>query len=312
MPLSGFDTGSSGGGGTTSINRRANRLSDPKNRFERSLTGARNRGEVQSANWTCPIGSFLTYEANGSGNLVCQNTATGQQTAAVRSSGDASVTGSGGTDAASTAAASLASAISGGGGGGGGAATTGTTRASGAAANYLQAGADTFARNPEAMLADQLVRRYGPEKGNGLYEMLRPYGEAANVLFLAHNGQSAETGEKDDFLNYLDNYWTQLQTPGARIDHASAIRNIMNPAEGSPLRSYLTSGLPEDQAKNLLRLMAGVTQTGYHPLIGNAIMDRLGIEADRYMGASARGQVDPFYQTLGTSIPGLPRLVPYK
>lgn len=240
---------------------------------------------------------------------MCRDSITGREFQAVRASGGGTASTGGGSATASKGSANVANptpqaaATSAG---------SGTTTASGAASKYLQAGADTFARNPEAMLADMLHTRYGDERGNGLYEMLRPYADAVNTLFLANNGQSAATGTKDAFLNYLDNYWTQLQTPGARLDHATALRNIMNPAEGSPLRSYLTSGNPEDQAGNLLRLMAGVTSTSFHPLIANAMMDRLGLEADRYMGQSARGQVDPFYQTLGTAIPGLPRLVPYK
>ena len=255
------------------------------------------RAAVQSANWTCPVGSTLTYESNGSGNLVCRNDLTGRETRAIAAGGGG---GGGGT-------------ISPGGGGSastGGGGTSGTTTATGAAGRYLEAGADTFARNPEAMLADLLNQQYG-DRANGLYEMLKPYADAANVLFLAHQGNSMDGGSKDDFLNYLDNYWSQLQTPGARIDWQTALNNIMNPAEGSPLEAYLSGGNPEDQAGNYLRLMAGVGQTSFHPLFARALMDRLGLEADRYMGQSAREQVDPFYRTVQSTLPAPKRLVPY-
>jgi hypothetical protein len=211
----------------------------------------------------------------------------------------AAVGSAAGSTATTAAVGALGSAL-------GDIAPAGGRTAGGAAGRYIQGAADTFARNPEAMLADLLVRRYGAERGNGLYEMLRPYAEAANVLFLATQGNSATGGTQDQFLNYLDNYWNTMQTPGARIDYEGALRNINNPAAGGNLAQFLTDGRPEDQAGNYLKLMAGAIQGLYHPLIANSMTNRLGIEADRYIGQSGRGQVDPFYQ-----MPGVKRLTPW-
>jgi hypothetical protein len=80
----------------------------------------------------------------------------------------------------------------------------------------------------------------------------------------------------------------------------------LNPLEGSPLASYLGTGDPIENSDNLRRLMAAVYQTSFHPLIANAAMDRINLEADRYVGQSGREVLDPFYKTI-QNLPGINR-----
>lgn len=138
------------------------------------------------------------------------------------------------------------------------------------------------------MLADQLKRQHGDTGGNALYGMLEGYGDAMNAMYLAQRGTSLESGGTDESLKYMEDYWKALQTPGARIDTGSALDNIFAAPEGSPLQSYLTTGAPEKQANNTLNLIAGAVNTGYNPVFANAVMERLRLERDRYLGESAR------------------------
>src|SRR5690606_40380324 len=94
---------------------------------------------------------------------------------------------------------------SGGGGGGGGTISTMSASAPAGPADdmtvatesgWLQTAADTFARNPEAMLAALLHERYGDEAGNTLYASMQPYADAANVLFLANRGNTPDGGTR--------------------------------------------------------------------------------------------------------------------
>lgn len=285
-----FDTGGSGGGGITNPQKKAQRLgafSNAADFVKRGLTGdTGGSGSSGTAGNYCPAGSTRVPGKN-----MCRWNHNGVEFSPI--------TGSSGS--------------SGGGGGGGTVSTMSTTAPAGPAddmtiateSGWLPTAADTFARNPEAMLAALLQDQYGDEAGNTLYASMRPYADAANILFLANRGNTPDGGTKDQFLQDLEAYFGALQTPGARIDYQSMIDNIMNPAEGSALRSYLTTGTSEEQAANFLRLMSGISQTAYHPLIANAMMDRLGLEADRYIGQSGRGAVDPFYQTLD-----FPNLIP--
>jgi len=255
----------------------------------------------------CPAGSFLTFEKNGSGNHVCQDVATGRQFQVVyRNTGSTSTNPSSGQKPTQQTGGTKTGGTS---GGGSTNKSTGTTKVTGGTSRWMQPGADLFAQNPEAMLAALLDERYGDNNSwNALYDMLAPYGDAANVMFLATTGQNAEGGTKEEFLNYLENYWDTLQTPGGRIDWETAARNILNPQQNSPLASYLLLGAPQDQAANFIRLMAGVTDTSFHPLVSSAIMNRIGHEADRYIGQSAKGMEDPFVDYFKASLPYYDRL----
>src|SRR5690606_22989976 len=141
-------------------------------------------------------------------------------------------------------------------GGGGTGSTMSTTPPSGPAddltvatqAGWLPTPADPLARHPQSLLAALLQEQYGDEAVNTLYASMQPYADAANNLFLASRGNTPDGGTKDQFLQDLEAYFGALQTPGARIDSQSMIDNIMNPAEGSALRSYLTTGTSEEQA----------------------------------------------------------------
>lgn len=239
-------------------------------------------GAVSSSTWYCPNGATLTRESTGSGNLVCRWNHNGAEFQAMRRTGGGPSGGGG----------------SAGGGGGSPVIEGGDSR-------WIQSAADTFAANPEAMLAHLLHEQYGDTAGNTLYNQLKPYADAANALFLADRGNATDGGSKDDFLGYLENYWDALQTPGARLNFQQSMSNILNPTADTPLHSYLTGGTPEQNTANALRLMAGVANTSYHPLIAQAMMNDLGMRADRHIGASGTGATDPFYSTLtGYKFPG--------
>lgn len=235
-------------------------------------------GAVSSGSWTCPSGATLVREP-GSSNLVCRWNHNGSYFAA--------------------------QPVGGGSSGGG----TGTGTAPDATGEWLQSAGDIMARDPQAMLAVRLKDQYGDSGGNGLYGMLDDYADAANALFLAQTGASANTGSVDEFLGYLDNYWTALQTPGGRIDTAGALNNIVNAAEGSPLHAYLTTGDPRQQANAALGLFRGALETGYHPAIASAILEKLNLERDRYLGDAARGKATgSFIDYAGANIPNFSSL----
>ena len=171
-------------------------------------------------------------------------------------------------------------------------------------------GADIFAENPVAMAADILEGRFpNTNQGLGLLEQLRPYGDAANVLFLASQGQDAEGGTKEDWLNWLENYWNTLMTPGASIGNPAELwANILNPAQNSPLVSYLAVQDPAQQARNFRGIAAGIAGTMLHPLIADALMDNLNYRQDAFLGEAAKGATDPFYEWIQGVMPYLDRM----
>lgn len=170
-------------------------------------------------------------------------------------------------------------------------------------------GADIFAENPVAMAADILEAMFpNTNQGLGLLEQLRPYGDAANVLFLAQQGQDAEGGTKEDWLAWLENYWNTLMTPGASLgDPAQLWHNLLNPAQNSPLVSYLAVQDPAQQARNFRGVAAGIAGTMLHPLIADAVMDNLNYRQDAFLGEAARGATDPFYEWIQGVMPYLDR-----
>lgn len=210
------------------------------------------------------------------------------------SSGGYTSSGSGGYRSGSGGSSGGGRSSSGGGGGGGVGATSSTATTAGPVATdgsseWLQAAMDIFSRDPQAMLAVQMQDQYGDSGGNALYGMLTPYADAANALYLMQRGTDASSGTVDDNLQWLDDYWSALQTPGARIDTATAIGNLFNAGADSPLHAYLNTGDPSQQANRALQLIAGGVETGMSPIMASAIMDRLRLERDRYLGEAARG-----------------------
>ena len=175
---------------------------------------------------------------------------------------------------------------------------------------YLESGGDMFAQNPEAMLFDMLMQQYGDNnRMNALYSQLEPRADAANVLYFALTGQNADEGTTEDFVNWLGNFWSDQMTPGQYTDTGSALGNIFNPQQNSPLASYLALGDAQEQSQALMGLMAGVADLGFHPLFGNAMMNRMGDAQTRYLGEAARGQVDPFFEYVQQTMPYLHRLI---
>src|SRR5690606_28748572 len=224
-----FDTGGSGGGGITDPQKKAGQLGGWSNlgkSIGNAISGGGSGSSSTAGNY-CPAGSTRVPGQN-----LCRWNHNGVEFSPI--------TGSSGS------------------GGGGTVSTMSTTAPAGPAddmmiateSGWLPTAADTFARNPEAMLAALLQEQYGDEAGNALYASMQPYADAANILFLANRGNTPDGGTKDQFLQDLEAYFGALQTPGARIDYQSMIDNIMNPAEGSALRSYLTTGTSEEQAAN--------------------------------------------------------------
>lgn len=242
--------------------------------------------------WTCAPGYELAKESTGSGYWVCRSKTSGREIPVQMKTGGGSATSGGGASAGAGASGS-----------------TGGSSVQNTGSDYLTAGADIFAKNPEAMLADIVERDHPNDNGGmGIYNMLAPYGDAANVIFLGQTGQDAGGGTKADFLNWLENdFWNALQTPGKQVDVQSVIQNALNPASNSPLAAYLAVGSPEQQARNFQNLLAGAYSVGYHPLIADAMNYRLNYGANEFLGEAARGEVDPFYQWIQGSMPNIGR-----
>lgn len=247
--------------------------------------------------------SLVTYAVNG----VQPGTAASKSTTASSSSSSSS----GSSKSGGSSGGYSSGGGSSGGGSGGGSGTPSAPVSPGTVGNseWLQAAGDIFATNPSAMLAARLQDQYGASGGGGLYGMLAPYGDSANALFLAQSGQHADNGTVDSFLNYLNDYWNTLQTPGGRLDTRSALANIFNAPEASPLAAYLTTGTPNDQANRALGLIRGAVQTGYNPLYAQAMMDSLNMEQQRYLGNAARGQATgSFIDYIKQSMPNYDKL----
>jgi len=167
---------------------------------------------------------------------------------------------------------------------------------------WLPTAADIFAKNPEAMLA--WLTTADDNRNLGIYGMTEPYADYANALFLALNGQDADGGTKEQFTQWLGDYFSDLMTPGGSgIDWRTALGNINNPSAGSPLASYLAIGDPSDQLGNYLRLSSAPINAAFHPLIANAIMKRLAMSGTDFLAQAGRGAVDPFYQWVRTDLP---------
>jgi hypothetical protein len=303
MPISGYTAGGSGSNGRSVEDPRLGTVGTGSLSGKSLAAGLRPSnaasattlaGAAKSAADTpyeCAPGYELTRESTGSGFWVCRNKSTGREI-------PVQLKGSGGSGGAT-----------GGGTNAGAGAASGTGNVTQGNSSYLTAGADIFARNPQAMLADILERTHPDDNGGlGIYHMLAPYGDAANVIFLGQTGQDASGGTKEDFLDWLENdYWQALQTPGASIDVQSVINNALAPAANSPLAAYLAVGSPEQQARNFQNLLAGAYQVGYHPLIADAMNYRLNYAANEFLGEAARGEVDPFYQWIQGSMPNFNR-----
>lgn len=195
----------------------------------------------------------------------------------------------------------------GGGGGGGGVPAPVPWNPSGDAANYLQAAADMFARDPAIMLKDKLNAQYGADSlsDNQLFAQLLPMVRNANPLFMAAQGQSGATATDESWINYLGAYIDQLRTPGQFYDTAGGLRNVFGAAAGSPLEAFLTQGDAATQTANTLKLTDALLDTGYHPMAAEAIQNFMNEQAMNYMAAASRAAQDPFVSYLKAANPTL-------
>lgn len=298
MVTSGYSAG--GGGGASQTQKRT------EDTFQGQGTNA------------CPLGSVLSYASDGSGKLVCRNTTTGRESnvpkPGLARSGNTTIQNTSPPVSSVTDLTDTLDSIIGQGGyrAGGSVANAGgvigpssVPGAINSGGDYLTQAADMFAAQPEALLADILEGQYGDSnRGMGLYGMLSPYGNAANYLFLAMTGQDAGGGTKQDFINWLDNdFWQAMMTPGAEFNVDQAMRNILNPAQNSPLAAYLSVGDPIRQSQNFENLATAIYSLGYHPLIAQAMADRLEYGQDAFIGEAGRGEVDPFYDWFQSQAP---------
>ena len=155
-------------------------------------------------------------------------------------------------------------------------------------AKWLQTASDTFAENPEAMLADMMLQKYGQRSNNQLYRQLEPYADDANAMFLMLNGLNAGNGTGDDQLAFLENYWNTLQTPGQRIDYDTGMKNLFAAPGDNPLGSYITDGDATDQSGNVMRLLSTGVGGKFGKIMESPIMKQLDLARQRYIGESAR------------------------
>lgn len=233
-------------------------------------------------------------------------TTTSRSTASSKSGSGSSKSGSSGGSRSSGGGGGSSSG--GGGGGGGGGSVTPPVLTPGVD-GYLPIAADLYTDSPEAMFADIIAQRYPGDTGNAIFEMVKPYAQMANVLFLAERGNTAGGGTKDEYIGWMSDFINRLLTQGASPTNPAAMQNIMAPAEGSPLQAYLATGDPIENSDNFQRLAAAGLQTNYHKLMARAMMDQVERDALRYVGRSGREVLDPFYKYV-QGLPIAPSLRP--
>lgn len=179
----------------------------------------------------------------------------------------------------------------------------------GLAANYLQVAADMFARDPRLLLQDLTTQRFGDEGQNQIYGQLAPTIQNANALFLAAQGQDGIQGTDAEWINWLGDFINQQLTPGQFFNSTDALRNVLDAVEGSPLRAYLTTGDALEQTQNTNKLVNAILDTGYHPLMAEAISKSMDEQARNYAVAASKAAQDPFVTYLAAQNPNLTRLM---
>ena len=201
------------------------------------------------------------------------------------------------------------SSRSGGVGASGGVAPPVAWNPTGLAANYLQTAADLFARDPTILLEDLTNQRYGAEGNNQIFGQLSPQIRNANALFLAAQGQDGIQGTDAEWINWLGEFINQQLTPGQFFNSTDALRNVLGAAEGSPLRAYVTQGDALEQTENTNKLINAILNTGYHPLMAEAMSKQLADNARQYAVASSKAAQNPFVTYLAEQNPNLTRLL---
>jgi len=179
----------------------------------------------------------------------------------------------------------------------------------GLASNYLQVAADMFARDPRLLLQDLTTQKYGDEGQNQIYGQLAPTIQNANALFMAAQGQDGIQGTDAEWINWLGGFIDQQLTPGQFFNSTDALRNVLGAVEGSPLRAYLTQGDALEQTGNTLKLINPILDSGYHPLMAEAISKQVEENARNYAVAASKGAQDPFVAYLKAQNPNLTRLM---
>lgn len=179
----------------------------------------------------------------------------------------------------------------------------------GLASNYLQVAADMFARDPRLLLQDLTTQKYGDEGQNQIYGQLAPTIQNANALFLAAQGQDGIQGTDAEWINWLGGFINQQLTPGQFFNSTDALKNVLGAVEGSPLRAYLTQGDALEQTGNTQKLVNAILDTGYHPLMAEAISKQVEENARNYAVAASKGAQNPFVTYLAAQNPNLTRLM---
>lgn len=179
----------------------------------------------------------------------------------------------------------------------------------GLASNYLQTAADMFARDPTILLQDLTTQKYGAEGQNQIAAQLTPQIRNANALFLASQGQDGIQGTDAEWINWLGDYINQQLTPGQFFNSTDAMKNVLGAVEGSPLRAYLTTGDAIEQTGNTQKIMSAILDTGYHPLMAEAMSKQIEEDARNYAVAATKAAQDPFVTYLKAQNPNLTRLL---
>jgi hypothetical protein len=177
------------------------------------------------------------------------------------------------------------------------------------AGNYPEISADTFASDPNLLVRDMLNQMYGNGNANGLYDAMSPYAKNMNALYFSQTGQDASQGNKAAFMNWAGQQIGNQMRPGAYTNVQSGINNVLNPMNGSPIQSYLSTGSYEDQVNNTNGLLGANLVQGYHPMFAQAAMNQAKDAGLDYQAMAARGgNVEPFYKYLQSSASGIPQL----
>jgi hypothetical protein len=161
---------------------------------------------------------------------------------------------------------------------------------SGFAGNYTGLGLPILYDNPD-VLAKDAMKSLGYNTKDGLLSLAEDQGKYLQFLAMLGMGTGAENGvTPENYLNFAQDYFKQLTTPGAGApDVWGMVQSILDAPGGSALEAYLTDGTPQEQASALNDLVATATMT-LPPVFRKAIMGKLEDDTNDWLSSKAKGK----------------------
>ena len=161
---------------------------------------------------------------------------------------------------------------------------------SGFAGNYTGLGLPILYDNPEVIARDAM-KSFGYNTKDGLLSLAEDQGKYIQFLAMLGMGTGAENGvTPENYLNFAQDYFKQLTTPGAGApDVWGMVQSILDAPGGSALEAYLTDGTPQEQASALNDLVATATMS-LPPVFRKAIMGKLEDDTNDWLSSKAKGK----------------------